>query len=184
MGISQFEYERIHGTGSFQQLKIPEFKDRLESKAEFFVSTNQHPFYRGPFRQQVNKNNPKHADLGVWNIFGHPDKKHIQTQIKQSLCQSYNLSFCEAWSDAEYLEKSIGLFRTPTLRSLGQSAPYFHNGDAPTLKKVLQQYVMASQRAKRGYMRNISPRIKVLDLHPKDISSLVAFLESLNEDYD
>jgi len=54
-------------------------------------------------------------------------------------------------------------YRTASLRGLWQHAPYFHNGNAPTLEAVVQIY---NER-------------KSLGLSSTDMADLVAYLKSL-----
>jgi cytochrome c peroxidase len=68
-----------------------------------------------------------------------------------------------------------GAFKTPTLRDVEYSAPYFHDGSAKTLMDVVEHY------AKGGEVRtNLSPNIKPLDLTQSEKEDLVAFLKALS----
>ncbi len=182
-GISQFTFDSLHGRGAFSNLKIPSHNDRLLDPASSFVGTENHPHWQGDFRKSPEKDEPKFVDLGIWNIIGHPDKKEVQPQVKKMICESYQLKNCE-WSDEEYLTKSIALFKTPTLRSLGQSAPYLHDGSAEDILSVLTLYLRGSHFAQKGQMRNPDPFMRAMSIHPHDFRALEAFLQSLNEDYD
>jgi cytochrome c peroxidase len=67
-----------------------------------------------------------------------------------------------------------GAFRTPTLRDISLTAPYFHDGSAKTLAEVVDHY------ARGGDVRtNLSPNIKPLPLTPEDRTDLVAFMRAL-----
>ncbi|HEY5798789.1 MAG TPA: cytochrome c peroxidase [Burkholderiaceae bacterium] len=67
-----------------------------------------------------------------------------------------------------------GAFKTPTLRDVERTAPYFHDGSAKTLMDVMDHY------AKGGVVRtNISPNIKALALTQQDKEDLVAFMKAL-----
>lgn len=68
-----------------------------------------------------------------------------------------------------------GAFKTPTLRDVSYTAPYFHDGSANTLEEVVDHYV------KGGAVKtNLSPNMKALDLTVKEQADLVAFLEALS----
>ncbi len=85
-------------------------------------------------------------------------------------------------------------FRTPTLRNLPSTGPYFHNGVAGNLTTVLNFY----QRVQNpngggggGGGLNINPnvnpnqldnRLRQLRLNRNDIQDIVAFLGALNDD--
>lgn len=182
-GISQFAYDRVHGSGAFSKLKIPNWDERKKLSEKYFVSSEKNPNWQGVFRKNPRKANPDFADLGVWNMLGHPDKDSIQSPLRQTICDSLRMPECK-WTDDEYLEKTIGMFKTPTLRSLGQSAPYFHDGSAKTLHDVLAIYIAKFRHSHHGKLVNGDPMFRAMHFSPKDIQALEAFLNSLNEDYD
>lgn len=67
-----------------------------------------------------------------------------------------------------------GAFKTPTLRDINLSAPYFHDGSAATLMDVMQTYV------DHGYVEgNISPEVKKIKLTPLEMEDVVAFMQAL-----
>ena len=67
-----------------------------------------------------------------------------------------------------------GAFKTPTIRDISLSAPYFHDGSAKTLMDVVEHY-------EKGGVHNefLSPNLKKLDLSQQDKKDLVAFMEAL-----
>jgi len=72
-----------------------------------------------------------------------------------------------------------GAFKTPTLRDISLTAPYFHDGSAATLMDVVEHY------AKGGVVKErLSPNIRKLDLARQDKEDLVAFMEALTTDHD
>ena len=68
-----------------------------------------------------------------------------------------------------------GAFRTPTLREIGRTAPYMHNGSLPTLEAVVDFY-------ERGGRRNpsLDKDIVPLRLSAADKAALVDFMKALN----
>jgi cytochrome c peroxidase len=68
-----------------------------------------------------------------------------------------------------------GAFKTPTLRDIGLSAPYMHDGSLATLSDVVDYY-------DRGGNRNpsIDPELHPLRLSPVEQQALIAFLRSLS----
>jgi len=67
-----------------------------------------------------------------------------------------------------------GAFKTPTLRDVELTAPYFHNGTATTLAEVVDHY------ARGGDDRsNLSKDVRQLDLSEQDKADLVAFMKTL-----
>lgn len=76
-------------------------------------------------------------------------------------------------------------FRTPSLRNLRFTFPYMHNGTIKTLENVLEFYEDLSGgkiRNPRINSHQIDPLIKNLKVDFKDISAIVEFLNTLNDD--
>jgi cytochrome c peroxidase len=67
-----------------------------------------------------------------------------------------------------------GAFKTPTLRDITLTAPYFHDGSAKTLKEVVAHYNTGGLVKK-----DLSPNVKPLNLSEQEMSDLVAFMEAL-----
>jgi cytochrome c peroxidase len=94
---------------------------------------------------------------------------------------------CAAGQDCSVdqgLGNTIAQFKTPTLRDLEDSEPYFHNGSTMTFGEVVQFYINSSQLARLGLLRNPPPEFRAMSLSQDDVAALVAFLKSLTEDYD
>ncbi len=68
------------------------------------------------------------------------------------------------------------VFRIPSLRNVGVTAPYMHNGSVQTLEEVIATY------SSGGYThRNKDSRIRPLHLSSEEQTSIVAFLRSLTD---
>ena len=81
-------------------------------------------------------------------------------------------------------EQQFG-FRTPTLRNLRFTAPYMHNGTLPNLKMVLEFYEDLSFNKSRNpevTTTIVDTLAKNLTLKVKDMSSIISFLNTLNDD--
>ncbi len=65
-------------------------------------------------------------------------------------------------------------YKTPTLRNISLTAPYFHDGSFSNLQEVVRFY-------NKGGVRNelLDPLIKPLGLNEKEIDELVIFMQSL-----
>ena len=77
-----------------------------------------------------------------------------------------------------YAQKPVarlkGAFKTPQLRGIALTAPYFHDGSVETLKDVIALY------DKGGIITtNLDPNIKPLKLSGQDKEDLLAFLHAL-----
>ncbi|GJL56002.1 MAG: hypothetical protein NPIRA02_31340 [Nitrospirales bacterium] len=188
-GIAQAEYDGIHGTGAFAQLNIPNLWRRYRQHNEYLPATELHPQAKEPFRSIPTTENTQHTDLGVWNIFMNPDFPKSQKRIwvmlcKESLRASFRvrnvIRFCRP---SRLLPTAIARFKTPGLRDLGHSAPYSHTGQVDTLEGVIRGYITNSEMRRQGTLRNGDQRLKNIVLTEQDITPLVLFLKSLNEDY-
>lgn len=189
IGIEQLEYESRNGVDTFSSLDIPTQAERLGNPHTYFVASEQHPYQLGIYRRIPSAEHPEYADLGVWNMFGHPDKPHTQTMLQDRICQSlYPIALeyqdCLRQSVDELLPKTVAMFKTPSLRNLGQSAPYFHNGSVLDTHQILVMYMALNNLARRGRLINPDPMLKEMRLKAGDFQALRAFLNSLNEDYD
>lgn len=71
-------------------------------------------------------------------------------------------------------EKDKGAFKTPTLRSIVETAPYMHDGAFKTLEEVVDFL-----NAGGGANQHLDPLLKPLDLTGGEKADLVAFLKAL-----
>jgi cytochrome c peroxidase len=71
-------------------------------------------------------------------------------------------------------EKDKGAFKTPTLRSITETAPYMHDGVFKTLGEVVDFLNNGG-----GTNPNISPLMKAVNLRPEEKMDLIAFLKAL-----
>ena len=68
-----------------------------------------------------------------------------------------------------------GAFKTPTLRDVALTAPYFHDGSAATLMEAVEHYNRGGDD--KG---NLSKEIRPLNLNSAEKDALVAFMMALN----
>ncbi|MEM6640300.1 MAG: cytochrome c peroxidase [Pseudomonadota bacterium] len=68
--------------------------------------------------------------------------------------------------------ESAGAFKVPTLRNVGDTAPYFHDGRFASLREVVEHYVSPPEPLS-------DHELQPLDLNDREIDQLVAFLEAL-----
>lgn len=71
-------------------------------------------------------------------------------------------------------ERDKGAFKTPTLRSITETAPYMHDGVFKTLEEVVEFYDQGG-----GANANLSPLVKPLQLTKEVKADLVEFLKAL-----
>jgi cytochrome c peroxidase len=156
IGASQDEYDQVHGSGAFMALP----KSRMRSVAQI-----------------VDPQDPGAADLGVWHQL-----KSRKAPTLEGLIAQLIESFGGVRPDFE--ERTLGAFKTPTLRNLGHSEPYFHTGQRRSLEDAVQIYVSMGALSRNGGMRNPDPEIPKVLLTGRDVRPLATFLRSLNEDYE
>jgi cytochrome c peroxidase len=180
-GATQIEYDSIFGVGSFSRLEIPSLRERNSAFDHWLPASSAHPNASGRFRTVTNVNRPGYSDLGVWNILANPDIPKPQEALIHVLCG--DVARPSSCNPEALLPRTIGLFKTPTLRDLGQSAPYLHTGSLDTIESVLKFYVHTSTLARSGQLRNASPEIRNIRIDDSDVNLLAAFLRALNEDY-
>jgi cytochrome c peroxidase len=178
-GVSQEEYDAANGAGAFMRLYVPTDAERLANFDAYMPASPTHPNASEAFRHAAVAGHPEFADLGLWNIYLNPDVPNPQTNLKGFVCAAGK--DCSA---DQGLASTIAQFKTPVLRDLEDSAPYFHNGSAVTFNDVIEHYITMSGLAHEGLMRNAPPEFANMSLNQDDVAALVAFLKSLTEDYD
>jgi cytochrome c peroxidase len=70
----------------------------------------------------------------------------------------------------------LGKMRVPTLRNLGFSAPYFHDGSAATLEDVVDHYMRGGKQHE-----NQSALVRPFTLTDRERAALLAFLRALDD---
>ena len=152
LGITQSEYDGIHGDGSFASLEIPD------------ASAAVRPSPR--FRESASPAKPGNVDLGYWNF----------VRLEPSPLRR------PGESDNQLLRRMIATFKTPTLRNLTYSQPYMHNGNYPTLESALSEITRLSIMSRDGRVRAADEELARIQINQADAGPLVAFLNSLNDD--
>jgi len=181
-GVSQMEYDRIFGAGAFAALDVPVLHARDAAFDAYLPPSPVHPHATGRFRAVPAAARPGYADLGVWNVLANSDLPKPQSAITRMLCEQLALAATDC-TPARLLPLSIGYFKTPSVRDLGQSYPYFHSGAMDTIEDVLRHYVVTSELARARKVRNASPELAAVHIDGGDIAPIAAFLRTLNEDY-
>ncbi len=179
-GTTQREYDSIHGVNSFAALTIPTLATRNGNYNGFLPATEVHPNASERFRAIPILADPTLTDLGAWNVFANPDMPNPQEKIRAILCDDQVP--CPV-SDVTLLDRAIARFKTPGLRDLSHSAPFMHNGQFATLNDIIDFYIDVSGQVRAGRLRNGAVQLQGIALTTGDVASLVAFLKSLDEDY-
>lgn len=166
-GAAQEEYDGLHGPGAFAALRIPTMAERGKSPDRMLSVLRTIP----------SRGRPGETDLGLWNIFANDRFPSPQKAIRELL------GVAAEPTDAD-LARTVALFKTPTVRDLGQTGPYFHTGGMGGVDAVLRHYLKISSLAREGRVRNADPALGTISLAPGDLDSLQSFLRALNEDYN
>ncbi len=77
------------------------------------------------------------------------------------------------------VDMTRGAFKTPPLRNIAQTAPYFHDGSAKNLDDVIEHYMTGGV-----VQSNLSPNMIKPNLSKQDKKDLIAFLEALTGEVD
>jgi cytochrome c peroxidase len=178
-GVTQEEYDNANGTTAFMNLKFPTLDQRNQNFDQYMPVSAAHPNATEQFRHHAVAGQPQFADLGLWNIYLNPDVPNPQADLKSVVCA--NAQNCTV---DQGLAGTIAQFKTPMLRDLEDSAPYFHNGSALKFNDVVQFYVRSSTLARAGALRNAPAEFRGMSLSDADVAAVAAFLAALTEDYD
>jgi hypothetical protein len=191
-GVTQVEYDGIHGPGKFATLAIPGLATRLAHHDAYLPATPAHPDASGRFRAIPQAGSPELTDLGLWNVFANPDFPKTQLRLWKIACDSaigdatppHLLATLSRCAPSQLLPETIALFKTPGLRDLNHSGPYMHNGQFDTLSDVVELYRTTSGLERASRLRNGANDLAGIALSPSDVGPVVSFLRSLNEDYN
>lgn len=164
MGVSQNEYDQVHGNGSFMKLDIPGLKKKEDANIKFLAIPSI--------------DNKLKADLGAWNFFKSSKKDEFSNFMRKSLCPN------NSCSDEVLSRAMISRYKTPTLRNLGHSAPYLHDGSSKTLEEVIETYIKNSKLSRKRELRNSAPQLRRMSIQKSEIKDLSSFLRSLDEVYE
>lgn len=75
------------------------------------------------------------------------------------------------------IEKDTGAFKTPTLRDVARSAPYFHDGSVATLEEAVK--LMVGGGIDNPHLDKVN--LQKQDLTAAEVADLIEFLKSLTE---
>jgi hypothetical protein len=183
VGIAQEDYDAVHGAGAFANLTVPTLAQRDAAPNVYLPPSAAHPTSLGVCASVPTIADPQLTDLGLWNVTANADIPLPQASIRAILEAQLDATPASMTDDA-LLAASIAVFKTATLRDLGQTGPYMHTGRFDTIDSVVQHYTTFSALARLGQVRNADARLAQVAILPANESALAAFLRALNEDYD
>ncbi len=80
-----------------------------------------------------------------------------------------------AESDDRFLQRMIATFKTPTLRNLKYTQPYFHDGSRHTLEEVLGEMMELSGMARAGHLREADEEVAKIKITPRTFRRSLRF---------
>lgn len=74
-----------------------------------------------------------------------------------------------------------GVFKTPSLRNVELTGPYFHNGGQASLRQVVEFYNRGGDFHEANIL-DLSPEMFALNLAEQDLDAIVAFMKTLTDE--
>jgi cytochrome c peroxidase len=145
----------------------------------FVNTTGRHVVYDNGFYNIGVR--PTHEDLGLGAVdpFGYPlSEARVFYQHKLG---ELGLPMPSFPPDSLRSPSADGSFKTPTLRNVELTAPYFHNGGTLTLRQVIDFYNRGGD-FKDQNIADIPPDITELGLTAAEKDQLVAFMRALTDE--
>ena len=140
-----------------------------------------HPFY---VLASTNPLSPNASWVTIaTNVFDQRGHFRVSAPIQGNVPQTFYRLALRLPASAEALPLMLARFKTPTVRDLGHSDPYLHNGRMDSIADVLRFYQQFSDKARREEVRNADPELRHIFLEDAALAPLTAFLRALNEDY-
>jgi len=169
--ITQGRCNRCHSKGTLSNATVDKvFNEPIERMliANHQIAVYDNGFYNIGVR-------PKSEDVAVGGVdrFGLP-------LSMTGLAQQGLLGGIHIGVSPEERTAITGSFKTPQLRNVGLTAPYFHNGGEATLRQVVEFYNRGGDFHDTN-LDNLDSDIRSLGLTETQIDELVAFLLSLTD---
>jgi cytochrome c peroxidase len=169
-----------HGGAEFTKASVHHIKnDRLERMimGDGGEAVYDNGFYNIGVR-------PTLQDLGVGGMdpFGFPlsesrlSKEFGEKVFKQVIGVDPNIKV-----KTDERVAAFGAFKTPTLRNIELTAPYFHNGGQRTLREVVDFYNRGGDFHEAN-INDLDPDVERLGLNNDEKEALVAFMRSLTDE--
>lgn len=169
-----------HGGAEFTKATIDHIKnERIELMV---MGNNQKGHYDNSFYNIGVR--PTNDDRGVGGTdpFGFPlSESRLAQQFGEKVFKQVVGSAPNRKPKASDRIVADGAFKTPGLRNVELTAPYFHNGGKRTLKDVVDFYSRGGDFSDQN-IDNLDPDITNLGLSESDKNAIVAFLKSLTDE--
>ena len=148
----------------------------------FFTVTNGAPNWTYSILVSTNLQWPlADWDVIATNSFNGEGYFSFTNAIDPNVSQQFFAVALGTLPSANALSAMIGRVKTPGVRDLVSSEPYFHTGQMNTIEDVLNFYLTSSSQARAGTLRNADPQLSGIFLDNSAVAPLAAFLRSLDE---
>ena len=167
--VDQFVEGNRQALTALEQQGLNEFEGggsqctQCHQGAEFTAAS-----FTNTFRPGANPNNP--SDVGFFRTGVSP----LAEDVGLGGTDGFGLPLFAAAPNA-----ANGVFKSPGLRNVEFTGPYFHNGGQATLEQVVAFYSRNGDYPNGG---NLGPGIGRINLNANEQTSLVAFLKALSDD--
>jgi hypothetical protein len=121
---------------------------------------------------------PTTEDIGIGGT--HPNGTPLAVS-RRLYTSSFLPEFGQLWNGGSLTPRVNGSFKTPSLRNVELTGPYFHNGGAATLEDVIRLYNRGGDFHSQNKI-DLAPAILAMDLNEGHISDLAAFLRTLTDE--
>ena len=169
-----------HGEAEFTKASIHHIKkERLE---RMIMGNNKEAVYDNGFYNIGVTPTLEDLGLGATDPFGFPlsesrlARDNGEKVFKKVLVADPNIKV----KSGERVTAN-GAFKTPTIRNVELTAPYFHNGGTRTLREVVEFYNRGGNFKERN-IDDLDPDITELGLNESEKEALVAFMKSLTDE--
>jgi cytochrome c peroxidase len=168
---------RCHGGAEFTNASVKNVQDQRLRRMT--VGNNAQAIYDNAFYNIGVR--PTSEDLGVGDKDPFKQPLSESRLAQQGLFQSLLNATPNLTVGANERITADGAFKTPGLRNVELTAPYFHNGGQLTLRQVVDFYNRGGD-FRENNIDNLDAGIRNLNLTEEEKTSLVAFLVSLTDD--
>jgi cytochrome c peroxidase len=166
-----------HGGAEFTNASVRNVrKERLELME---MGNGQLAVYDNGFYNIGVRPTPEDLGVGGKDPFGNPlSETRLAQQGKFNALLGENPNITVGTGDRVAVD---GAFKTPGLRNIELTAPYFHNGGQLTLRQVIDFYNRGGDFHEQN-INNLDPDIENLNLSEQDKNDLVEFLKALTDE--
>ena len=175
---------RVRIENGFQSLPVGLYSVMVDYRRSGHVRVIEPAVYDNGFYNIGVRPTSEDIGLGGTDPFGNPLSFSLmeladpgRSDIRDGLPSSDGFNPSDPIGSLGELASVKGSFKTPSVRNLKMTAPYFHNGGTLTIEQVVRFYNRGGDFSDDN-IADLDPDIVVLDLSEDEISDLVDFLEN------